>query len=68
MISAFPSIVIFIWHFIIYLLIGMQEEDPLGSFNYNYVKAVQHFEMLALEGQELNFHHFKLQVNGNEDN
>jgi hypothetical protein len=24
--------------------------------------------MLALEGQELNFHHFKLQVNGNEDN
>ena len=46
----------------------MQEEDPLGSFNYNYVTAVQHFEMLALEGQELNFHHFKLQVNGNEDN
>jgi hypothetical protein len=46
----------------------MQEEDPLGPFNYNYVKAVQYFETLALEGQELNFHHFKLQVNGSEDN
>jgi|LakMenE01Jun11ns_1017448.scaffolds.fasta_scaffold5918555_1 hypothetical protein len=46
----------------------MQEEDPLGPFNYNYVKAVQYFETLALEGQELNFHHYKLQVNGSEDN
>lgn len=29
----------------------MEEEDTLGPFNYNYIKAVHHFESLALEGQ-----------------
>ncbi len=36
------------------------EEEPLGPFSYNYLKAVHSFETLALEGQDLNFHPHKL--------
>lgn len=36
------------------------EEEPLGPFSYNYLKAVHHFETLALEGQDLHFHPHKL--------
>jgi hypothetical protein len=42
------------------------DEDPLGSFSYNYIKAVHCFETAAIEGQELHFHHQKLQVTSNE--
>lgn len=46
----------------------MQDEDPLGPFSYNYIKAIHHFETLAFEGQELHFHHQKLEVNSSENN
>lgn len=48
------------WVAIYNQLCWQMEEEPLGPFSYNYLKAVHHFETLALEGQDLHFHPHKL--------